>query len=143
MAARGSAEGQRGRSCWSAHAGRKRISIKTIRSPSQINYLPAESWIRSFVELSCLASTATVCPRSLRLDSCSAVRSLESVVDIIQSWFARSKSMERSVTVSLTVRNNIHVFFWQVSSVFIRCRRSISSYCSTSYDDLINPATAR
>ena len=52
--------GQWGRSCWSAHAGRKRISIKTIRSPSQINYLPAESWIRSFVELSCLPSTATV-----------------------------------------------------------------------------------
>ena len=40
------------------------------------------------------------------MDSCSAVRSLESVVDIIQSWFARSKSMGRSVTVRLTVINN-------------------------------------
>ena len=31
---------------------------------------------------------------------------LNSVVDIIQSWFARSKSMGRSVTVRLTVINN-------------------------------------
>ena len=70
----------------SAHAGRKRISIKTIRSPSQINYLPAESWIRSFVELSCLACTATVCANCLRY--CMAAHlsgRLNSVVDIIQS----------------------------------------------------------